>query len=107
MSRQVKITVAVTALLLASQTNSETITFIDVEVLRQTDKAVLVLFKDGDGENTQETEWLPLKALEASKLLGQDIYTVSAWFNDHVDHNKLNGIAELYGYKVPISINQQ
>ena len=107
MSKQVNISLAVTALLLASQTNSETITFIDVEVLRQTEKAVLVVFKDEEGELTKETEWLPLKALEASKMLGQNIYTVSAWFNDHVDHNKLNGIADLYGYQVPISIKQR
>ncbi len=104
MSTQVNISLAVTALLLASETTSESITFIDVEVIRQTEKAVLVVFKDEDGEPTKETEWLPLKALQASKMLGQDIYTVSGWFNDLVDHNKLNGIAELHGYQVPISL---
>jgi len=97
-SKVQEISVAASSLILASKSSQAGIAFIDVEVVRETEKAVLVVIHDSDDTATSENEWLPKKALIASKIMGNDVYTVADWFNERIDHDKLNGLFDEYGY---------
>ena len=97
-SSVVSITIAASSLIIASKSSQEGIAFLDIEVVKETEKAILVVIHDADDTATTETEWIPKKALIASKIMGNDVYTVADWFNERIDHDKLNGLFAKYGY---------
>lgn len=102
-SKSVKISILATSLILAQLSDGNQIAFLDIEVLRETEKAVLVEFQDKDGIKSGETEWLPKKALAHKKLMGEDVYTVIDWFSEHVDHGQISGYYDKFGYSIEIS----
>ena len=97
-SKSVTISILATALIVSSKTTCGNVAFIDITVLRETEKAILIEVNDIQEQPTGETEWLPKKALTASKIMGNDVYSVSDWFNEKIDHDKLNGLYAKYGY---------
>ncbi len=102
-SKSIKISILATSLILAQLSTAESIAFLDIEVLRETEKAILVEFQDQDGVKSGETEWLPKKAIAHKKLMGEDVYTVIDWFSEHIDHGQIRGYYDSYGYAVEIS----
>ena len=101
-SLSITITLLASSLIIASKSSQGAVAFLDIEVLRETEKAILVEFKDIQEQTTGKTEWLPKKSLVASKIMGQDVYTVADWFNERIDHDMLNGYYEDFGYTASI-----
>ena len=91
--KSISITIAATSLILAGKTDASGIGFIDCIVQRETEKAIMV-------------DWLPKKALTASKILGQDVYTVAEWF-EKLDHGQIDDYFNDYGYKCHLSEEMQ
>lgn len=102
MSTSISITLLATSLIIASKSSAGAVAFLDIEVIRETDKAILVEFKNIEELPTGKTEWLPKKALIPSKIIGQDVYTVADWFNERIDHDQLNHYFDLFGYMANI-----
>lgn len=96
MSKSVPVSVPATSLFLEHLSTKEKLAVIDVEVIRETEKAVMVILQDHD-EPTSESQWLPKKALTHKSIMGQEVYVVSEWF-ETMDNVCIDKLHEELGY---------
>lgn len=98
MAKAIAITFAATSMVLSHISSAEQQTVIDIEVIKETEKAVLVGFKDEGGDCVGESQWLPKKALIKETILSDKVFIVKEWF-ETLDNVCIDKLAEDYGYQ--------
>lgn len=98
MAKAIAITFAATSMVLAHISSAEQQTVMDIEVIRETEKAVMVDIKNADGNSVGEAQWLPKKALIKETILGDKVFIVKEWF-ETLDNVCIDELAKEYGYQ--------
>ncbi len=118
MSNSVPVTFKATSIVLKYESDDTALALIDIEVLRQTDKAVLVQVLDAAGNPTDLSDWLPLSMIgdrdkedgtpgaqgQEQQILKETVFVVNAWFSQHETSHKLKDAYQEHGYKLPLSL---
>lgn len=105
MAKAIAITFAASSMVLAHISSAEQQTVIDIEVVRETEKAVMIEFHSEDGTASGEVQWLPKKALINENILGEDVFIVKEWF-ETLDGVCIDEKAKEFGYQTQgININ--
>lgn len=97
MAKSIPITFAATSIVLCHLSSAESQAVIDIEVIRETDLAVMAEFIKEDGQRSGECQWMPKKALVNETVLGEKIFIVKEWF-ETLDGVHIDDMHKCYGY---------